>query len=164
MFRLHENYLKSVIRWRTLVFEAEYVLNGEKELDYDMFNDAMHFTYEVFKEIGYREDFSLSVEEDGFLVPHTITLGEYTKMIRLMSQYITDFSFYKSRPIEFRASQLAAALLLHKATSDFNFSEDDVLSDALIFEDKKYKYSYDITNGDLSEIMEALKEYRKNFE
>lgn len=164
MYNLSSNCSFAIVRWRYLVFEAQYVLNGEKEFHNDMFNDAMQFTYEVFKEIGYREDFSLSVEKDDFLASHTITIGEYTSLIRLMSQYITDFSFYKSGPIEFRASQLAAALLLHKATSDFNFSEDNVLSDALIFEDKKYKYSYDITNGDLSEIIEALKEYRKNFE
>lgn len=164
MYNLFSNCSFAIVRWRYLVFEAQYVLNGEKEFDCDMFNDAMQFTYEVFKEIGYREDFSLSVEKDDFLVPLTITIGEYTNLIRLMSQYMTDFSFYKSGPIEFRASQLAAALLLHQATSDFKFPDDDVLSNALVFEDKKYNYSYDITNGDLSEIIEALKEYRKNFE
>lgn len=164
MYNLSFNCSYATVRWRHLVYEAQYVLNGEKEFDHEMFNDAMQFTYEVFKEIGYREDFSFSVKEDDFLVSHTITIGEYTDLISLMSQYMTDFSFYKYGPLEFCASQLAAKLLLYNAMSDFEFPEDDVISDALVFEDKKYKYSYDILSGDLSEIIEALKEYRKNFE
>ncbi len=164
MHDLHGAYLQSVIRWRNLVFEAQYVISGEKELDYALFNEAMQYTYVVFNELNGRENVSLSVKEEYSLVPKTITISEYTNLINMISRYAADFLFYKSGPIEFRASQIAASTLLQEAIGGFKFSDDKILSDALVFENKEYKYSYDITSGDLSGIIEALKEYRRNFE
>ena len=164
MYRLNEKYLKSVIKWRELLFDVQYILSGEKEFDLESFNEAMQYTYIVFNEIKNREDFSLPIKTECSLVPKTITISEYTNLIRLISEYATDFYGYKNGPIEFRASQIAASTLLCEVIKGFSFSDNEILRDALVFENEEYKYSCDITSGDLSGIIEALKEYRRNFE
>lgn len=163
MYRLNEKYLKSVIKWRELLFDVQYILSGEKEFDLESFNETMQYTYIVFNEIKNRGDFSLPIKAECSLVPKTITISEYTNLIRLISEYATDFYGYKNGPVEFRASQIAANLLLGEAIDEFKFSDGTILSDALVFENEEYKYSYDVTNGDLFEIIKALKEYRRNF-
>lgn len=162
MVDLYEAYLTAKRNWRTLLIESELVFLGEKEFNHELFLDTMQRSYAVFHSIGINKKLPMKRPKNEFLVERTITLECYSMLLNIISEYAGNLYSYLEGSLEFCASQLAARTLLdYPLYKQFKFPEGYVLSNALLYGNKSFDFSYDLESGDLSNIMDALSSYRK---
>lgn len=139
--------------WEELVENSHNYSMGVEDVDEEMFHEAMKDAYEYFvKVVEYKQD------EDKFLLP-TLAVVLYGLVCAYSNQVC---ALWGEETLLFEASQYAAKMLCNKIRYPFLFAEDtSVISDDFDYVDKSGNSpkpaSYDMLNGDLSELVEFVR-------
>lgn len=139
--------------WEELCDNSDAYFFAEKELNEEMFADAMRGAFEVFAKMYSLETVKVTGNAEALGANHLMYL------IGNMREYAADKYTEDAENIVFRASQLATRLLVNGAVNDFLWHEDGILpADELI----NYRFEpnddcvYDINKGDLSDLIDIL--------
>ncbi|MBR3819133.1 MAG: hypothetical protein IKJ41_08295 [Clostridia bacterium] len=149
-----EKFYETRDTWLDLLDNVNAYVFGEEKFDEDMFADAMRGAFEVFAKMHSLETIKVMGNSEVLGANHLMIL------IGTMREYAADRYTEDTENIVFRASQLATRLLVNGAVNDFLWHDDGILpADELIdyiWLELDDNYVYDITQGDLSELIKVL--------
>lgn len=149
-----EKFYETRDTWLDLLDNVNAYVFGEEKFDEDMFADAMRGAFEVFAKMHSLETVKVIGNSEALGANHLMTL------IGTMQEYAADRYTEDSDNVVFRSSQLATRLLVNGAVNDFLWHDDGILpADELIdyiWLELDDNYVYDITQGDLSELIKVL--------